>query len=34
MKLAVYGYGNTVLKTEAEKVGKDFPDLHQLIADM
>lgn len=34
MKLAVYGYGNTVLKTEAEKVGKDFPKLGRLIADM
>ncbi|MGO2358985.1 MAG: peptide deformylase [Mesonia sp.] len=34
MKLAVYGYGNTVLKTKAEKVGKNFPKLGRLIADM
>ena len=34
MKLAVYAYGNTVLKTETEKVEKDFPELNKLISDM
>lgn len=34
MILPIVAYGDPVLKKEAEEIGKDFPDLQKLIADM
>lgn len=34
MKLPVYLYGHPVLREISEPVGKDYPDLKQLVADM
>jgi len=34
MKLPVYLYGHPVLREISEPVGRDYPDLKQLVADM
>ena len=34
MKLPIISYGDPVLKRKGEAIGKDYPDLQQLIADM
>jgi len=34
MKLPIFAYGNNVLKVKAQAVASDFPNLHELIANM
>ncbi len=34
MILPIYLYGQQVLRKEAEEIGKDYPDLLQLVSDM
>ncbi|WP_262249415.1 peptide deformylase [Parapedobacter soli] len=34
MKLPIISYGDPILKRKGETIGKDYPDLQQLIADM
>lgn len=34
MKLPIFAYGNNVLKTKAEAVTSDYPNLNELIANM
>ena len=34
MILPIVGYGNSVLKKEAQEITKDYPDLAKLIEDM
>ena len=34
MILPIVGYGNSVLKKEAQEITKDYPDLPQLIENM
>ncbi len=34
MVYPIYGYGNSVLKQEAQEIEADYKDLKQLVADM
>ena len=34
MKRAILAYGHSILRQKCSEIGKDYPELNQLIADM